>query len=136
MTGKAMTIAVLAIFLVTFPCWAMGGGGGGGGAGGGAPGTGSPVELLMPHPPRNVTAAPDNGMAIVSFDPPESDGGSPITGYTVTSHPGGITAEGAKSPITVIRLRNGRAYRFTVTATSSVGTGLDSSPSNSVTPQE
>ncbi len=133
MIWKAMTIAVLAIFLMTSPRWAMGGGGGGGGGG---VSVGPPIDLLMPGPPSNVTATADNGMAIVSFEPPKSDGGNHITGYTVTSHPGGITAEGARSPINVPRLRNGKAYTFTVTATNSVGTGLDSSPSNSVTPQE
>jgi hypothetical protein len=44
MIGKAMTIAVLAIFLMTSACWAMGGVG----AGSAAPGTSSPVELLIP----------------------------------------------------------------------------------------
>jgi hypothetical protein len=70
----------------------------------------------------------------VSFTPPASNGGSAITGYTVTSSPGGITAKGTKSPITVKGLKNGTAYTFTVTATNKVGTGPASSASKSVTP--
>jgi hypothetical protein len=31
-------------------------------------------------------------------------------------------------------LTNGRVYNFTVTATNSIGTGIDSEPSNNVTP--
>ena len=62
------------------------------------------------------------------------NGGSPITSYTVTSSPGGKTATGASSPITVTGLTNGTAYTFTVTATNALGTGPASSPSNSVTP--
>jgi hypothetical protein len=90
----------------------------------------------MPTPPLNVAATAGNGMATISFDPPKSDGGDAVTVYTVTSHPGRIKAKSAKSPVTVKGLTNGKAYTFTVTATNSVGTGLASGPSNSVTPGE
>jgi large repetitive protein len=130
MIGKAMTITVLAIFLMTSQCWAFNGGGGGGGA----VTTSPPVDLLMPGPPRNVTATAGNGMATVSFDPPKSDGGSPVTVYTVTSHPGRIKVKSSKSPVIVKGLTNGKAYIFTVTASNSVGTGLASGDCNSVTP--
>ncbi len=130
MTGKSMVLAVLAIFFMATAAWAFGAGGGGG------VGVGVPVDLLMPHPPRDVTATAGDGMATVSFKPPRSDGGSPVTYYTVTSHPRGITVKGESSPITVKGLTNGKAYTFTVTASNSVGTGLDSPPSNCVTPGE
>ncbi len=137
MIGKAITITVLAILLMASPPWAFGAGGGGAGAGGGggAAGVGTPMDLLMPHPPRNVTATAGDGMATVSFEPPDSDGGSPITVYTVTSHPEGMRAKSTKSPITVRGLTNGKTYTFTVAASNSVGTGLDSGPSNRVTPK-
>ncbi|MFZ0931054.1 MAG: fibronectin type III domain-containing protein, partial [Syntrophobacteraceae bacterium] len=95
-----------------------------------------PVDLLMPTPPLNVTATAGNGMATVSFEPPKTDGGNPVTAYTVKSHPGRIKAKSTKSPVIVKGLTNGKAYTFTVTATNSVGTGLASGPSNSVTPGE
>ena len=123
-------VAVLSIFFIASAAWAFGGGGGGGA------GVGTPVDLLLPHSPRDVTATAGDGMATVSFKSPKSDGGSPITHYTVKSHPGGIVARGDRSPITVKGLTNGKAYTFTVTASNSVGTGLDSRPSNSVTPGE
>ncbi len=134
MIGKAVTIAVLAILLMTSPCWAAGGGGIGGGAGGIGAATSVPIDFYMPGPPRNVTATAGNGMATVSFDPPKTDGGSPVTVYTVTSHPGGIRVKSTKSPVTVKGLTNGKAYTFTVTASNSVGTGLASGACNSITP--
>jgi hypothetical protein len=70
----------------------------------------------------------------VSFTAPASDGGSPITGYTVTSSPAGITVNGTSSPITVTGLMNGIPYTFTVTATNSVGDSPASAPSSAVTP--
>ena len=128
MRGKAIIMAILAIFLMTSTSWGFGGGGGGGS------GVSSTVDLLLPDPPRNVTANPGKGMATVSFDPPKSDGGSPVTYYTVTSVPRGIKVKGTKSPMTVQGLSEGKTYTFTVTASNSVGTGLASSPSNCVTP--
>ncbi|RFC61868.1 autotransporter domain-containing protein [Fulvimarina endophytica] len=83
----------------------------------------------------NVAAsAAGDGSATVSFDPPASNGGAAISGYTVTSAPGGITATGTASPITVTGLANGTAYTFTVTATNAAGTGPAPGPSNAVTP--
>jgi invasion protein IalB len=72
--------------------------------------------------------------ATVSFTAPAADGGSAINSYTVTSSPGGVTASGIASPITVNGLTNGTTYTFTVTATNAHGTGPASAPSNSVTP--
>ncbi len=87
-----------------------------------------------PGAPVSATAIGGDAQATVSFSPPSSDGGSPITTYTVTSSPSGITATGAASPILVPGLVNGTPYTFTVTATNAVGTGPPSAPSNSVTP--
>lgn len=130
MTGKTTSVAVFAIFLAVSAASAFGQGAGGGGG----VGVGSPIELLMPSPPQFVTVTCGNAEATVSFKPPKSDGGSPITLYTVTSHPDGITATGTKSPITVKGLTSGKAYTFTVTASNSVGTGLASSPCECATP--
>jgi hypothetical protein len=75
-----------------------------------------------------------NQQATVSFTAPTDNGGSAITGYTVTSTPGNITASGVASPITVTGLTNGTAYTFTVHATNVVGDSAESAPSNAVTP--
>jgi uncharacterized protein (TIGR02145 family) len=95
----------------------------------------SVTPTLPPQPPlapSNVTAVEGDGNAIISFTAPTSD--SPITGYTVTSSPGGITVTGTSSPITVSGLTNGTSYTFTVTATSTAGSSVASTASNSVTP--
>ena len=71
--------------------------------------------------------------ATVAFLAPASDGGSAVTGYTVTSLPSGVTATGTSSPIAITGLTSATAYTFTVTATNSIGTSSPSQASNSVT---
>jgi len=93
------------------------------------------VNAVVPGTPAIGTATAGDRQASVAFTAPSSTGGSAITGYTVTSSPGGFTGTGASSPITVVGLTNGTAYTFTVTATNSAGTGSASAASNSVTPK-
>lgn len=92
-----------------------------------------------PDPPTEVSAVPGNAAAVVSWSAPASDGGSPITSYTVTatdtSNPvdGGQTATGPVSPLTVSGLTPGGSYTFTVTAANALGTSAPSASSNAVT---
>jgi hypothetical protein len=126
MLVKTAVLGVLVIFLTASAAWPFGAGAG----------TAVSIDVLMPSPPQGLKAIAGNGMATVDFTPPKSEGDSPVLYYTVRSHPGRITAKGTKSPIVMKGLTNGTAYTFTVTATNSIGTGLPSSPSNSVTPGE
>jgi cysteine-rich repeat protein len=89
----------------------------------------------VPAAPGTPTAATNaSGQATVTFAPPATDGGSPITGYTVKSTPGNITGSGTASPITVAGLTNGTSYTFVVFATNAVGSSLNSASSNAVIP--
>jgi uncharacterized protein (TIGR02145 family) len=90
--------------------------------------------LTAPGAPTSVVATAGNASASVAFTAPASNGGSVITGYTVTSSPGGISATGATSPINVTGLTNGTAYTFTVIATNALGNSGASAASTAVTP--
>ncbi len=106
-----------------------------------AVGTGTPsspaadTPLTVPGAPTIGTVTPGNASVSVAFVAPANNGGSAVTGYTVTSSPGGKTGTGTTSPITVTGLTNGTAYTFTVTATNAAGTGAASAASASVTPR-
>ncbi|WP_049762913.1 Ig-like domain-containing protein [Shewanella denitrificans] len=93
------------------------------------------VNAVVASSPTIGTATAGDASASVSFSAPASNGGVAITAYTVTSSPGGLTATGAASPLTVTGLSNGTAYSFSVTATNSAGVSAASAASNSVTPQ-
>lgn len=102
----------------------------------------APTNAVSVAPPPAPPAAPTisstsgvNGSVVVAFLPPASNGGSPITSYTVTSSPGNFSATGSSSPISVNGLTNGVTYTFTVRATNSVGTGPSSAPSAPTTPK-
>ncbi|WP_335918630.1 Ig-like domain-containing protein [Shewanella algae] len=93
------------------------------------------VNAVVPGAPTSVNAVASDASATVSFSAPASTGGAAISGYTVTSSPGGLTASGAGSPLTVSGLSNGTDYSFIVSASNTAGTGPASSPSNTVTPK-
>jgi 6-phosphogluconolactonase (cycloisomerase 2 family)/alpha-tubulin suppressor-like RCC1 family protein/fibronectin type 3 domain-containing protein len=84
--------------------------------------------------PAWVRAVAGVGQATIMFAIPGNDGGSAITGYSVTSSPEGLTASGSSSPLTVAGLTNGTSYSFTVTVTNSVSATATSAVSNTVTP--
>lgn len=87
----------------------------------------------VPEVPTGVVAtAVCTKSASVQFSAP-NNGGSPITGYRVTSSPGGLFNIGTSSPIVVSGLTRGVAYTFTVFAINAVGAGPTSSPSGSIT---
>ena len=92
-----------------------------------------------PSPPTAVVAVAGNGEVTVSFTAPTSDGGSPITAYTVTPNPataGWIDNNAGSTALThvIANLTNGTAYTFTVRATNLIGLSDPSAPSNSATP--
>ena len=95
-----------------------------------------PVVGDVPGAPGSVTAAGAKLAASVSFAAPASDGGQPISAYTVSAAPGGATCT-ALPPATscvVSGLTEATSYTFTVRATNIIGQGAASAPSNAVVP--
>jgi uncharacterized protein (TIGR02145 family) len=96
--------------------------------------SGSVTPRTVPSPPTNPVATAGFAQASVVFNAPGSDGGSAITGYTVTSSPGGFNTTGTSSPIVVSGLATNVSYTFTVVATNAAGNSVTSSASGSVSP--
>ena len=84
--------------------------------------------------PMNVLASPTASASIanVSWVPPSVVGSSAITSYTVTTTPGGATANasGSSNHVAVGGLTVGVEYTFTVHATNAAGDGAESLTSN------
>jgi FtsP/CotA-like multicopper oxidase with cupredoxin domain len=97
---------------------------------------------VAPGAPLIGPATAGNGSATVTWTPPASDGGSPITGYWIRV----VDAAGATfgnpwaaasdaTSLVVGGLTNGQTYRFDVTAGNAVGTSNASGLSPVVTPR-
>ena len=94
---------------------------------------------IEPNAPTNVIALSGNSEATVTWTAPESNGGTEITSYTITSNPGDIiktvnSSVNSSLNATIKKLTNGTAYTFTVVATNDAGDSVPSGSSNSVTP--
>lgn len=92
----------------------------------------TPTTSVSDPPVMTYAVATHRG-AYVYFSDPGNTGDSPITGYTVTSSPGGVTATGASSPIWISGLAKLEDFTFTVTATNSQGVSAPSDPTNEIT---
>ena len=78
----------------------------------------------------------DSTKITISWSPPESDGGSPITGYTIEKKETSSTRwtkahrdSVSETTFTVKDLMEGKEYEFRVAATNKAGTGPFSEPS-------
>jgi hypothetical protein len=91
-------------------------------------------RTTAPTAPISVSAVAGDAAAVVSWSAPESDGGSAITGYTVTARPGGATCQTATTTCTVTGLSNGTAYTVSVIARNEIGPSPASADSAPVTP--
>jgi uncharacterized repeat protein (TIGR02543 family) len=97
------------------------------------------VAMVKPDAPTAVTAS--NGAdttSLVSWSAPIYDGGSAITGYSVTSSPS-VTAPAACTNVNVTSctftgLTNGTSYTFQVVAINAIGTSETSTTSAPITP--
>ena len=87
------------------------------------------TPYAKPDPPQNPSAVPGNELVTVSWDPPVSDNGSPITSYTATADPGGETCNTSATTCVITNLTNDTTYAISVIATNLEG---DSDPSATV----
>jgi hypothetical protein len=91
------------------------------------------LPVTVPDQPTGITAIAGDSSATVLFTTPYNGSWYTVTAY-ISGVSAGITAAGSTSPINITGLTNGTAYTFTVKATNAIGTGLESSPSNEITP--
>ena len=100
----------------------------------------TPLGATAPGTPTGVTAQGDSKSASVGWTAPADEGGSSITGYTVTPFDGStaqtpVQVGGSTTAAKVTGLTNGTAYTFKVSATNAVGTSAASAASAAVTPR-
>jgi hypothetical protein len=108
-------------------------GGAGGGSASPSPSPSQTAAATVPTAPLNLAAAGAKGKGVqLSWSAPSSDGGAPVTSYTVYRSTGG-GAEQAVATVSAASYKDtattkGATYTYTVTATNSAGESPHSSP--------
>ena len=84
-----------------------------------------PVKKTVPGAPRDLSAVGGDGQAVLSWSPPEDDGGAPITDYEYRIEGKGdwISIGSSETSHTVSGLKNGAEYIFQVRAVNEIGAG-------------
>ena len=100
---------------------------------------GSPATPVgPPMPPTNVASDASNASVLVSWSPPVNNGGSPITGYIVTTIPGQATTSvpGTSTSVLITGLTNGLTYLFSVTSVTAIGSSSQAFSNPSIPGQQ
>jgi hypothetical protein len=91
---------------------------------------------ITPGIPTNVVATAGDSVAFLTFAPPPNIATHPVTGYVVTSTPATAPfAVPAGATSAAVPLVNGTTYTLTIHAVNGTVNGMESTPSNPVTPQ-
>lgn len=96
---------------------------------------GAAGTLGVPSAPQGVSATlgSTDTTVIVSFTGLSDAGGSPITAYTVTSIPAGLSASASTGPVTVSCPLSCAGYALVLSATNANGPGPASAPADVIT---
>lgn len=94
------------------------------------------TPATVPGAPTNVVATAGKANATVTWTPPASDGGSPITGYRIQVFDDGVSLQiipiGNVTSWIVPDLFRNNVYTFRVAAVNAIGTGPSSVASNPI----
>lgn len=96
----------------------------------------SVTPAVVPGAPLSAVATSANGSIILNWVAPSSNGGSPITSYTITWIPAGTsgTTTSVSSPAIITGLTNGISYIFYIYATNVIGSSLTYATTNAISP--